>query len=178
MFPASACSGICRTKSQQFPSEFHDNLFVAQFNTRSVTRHVLSRNGSTFRAANADFLTTDDPDFRPADILVDADGSLLVLDTGSWYVQHCPTGGIRQSPARGAIYRVRFDAAATLADPWGLTCDWQNASTGQLVSLLADPRWAVREKASRVLVGQRVRAIGPLAAVVQTPARLPPHRMR
>jgi putative membrane-bound dehydrogenase-like protein len=108
MFPASACSGMCRVESRQFPRDYHDNLFVAQFNTRSVTRHVLSRDGATFRAANSDFLTTDDPDFRPADVLEDADGSLLVLDTGSWYVQHCPTGGVRKSPAKGAIYRVRY----------------------------------------------------------------------
>ncbi|MHB8955106.1 MAG: PVC-type heme-binding CxxCH protein [Pirellulaceae bacterium] len=167
MFPASACSGMCRARSLQFPREYHDNLFVAQFNTRSVTRHVLSRDGSTFRSTNADFLTTDDPDFRPADVLEDADGSLLVVDTGSWYVQHCPTGGIRQSPAMGAIYRIRSRAAKQLADPWGLQLDWADPSTEQLVSLLSDPRPAVREKASRGLIRQGAPAIDPLTAVLR-----------
>ena len=78
-----------------------------------------------FPRGKPDFLTTDDPDFRPADVLEDADGSLLVLDTGSWYVQHCPTGGIRQSPAKGAIYRIRYSGVDRLADPWGLDVDWQ-----------------------------------------------------
>lgn len=170
MFPASACSGMCRVESRQSPRDYHDNLFVAQFNTRSVTRHVLSRDGATFRAANSDFLTTEDPDFRPADVLEDADGSLLVLDTGSWYVQHCPTGGIRKSPAKGAIYRVRYGPGNSPVDPWGRQIDWPNAPANRLASLLSDPRPAVRQKASRTLVRCGKNAIGPLAAVLRGPA--------
>ena len=45
MFPASACSGMCRILARQLPAAYHDDLLVAQFNTRNVTRHVLSREG-------------------------------------------------------------------------------------------------------------------------------------
>ena len=53
-------------------------------------------------------------------MLEDADGSLLVVDTGSWYVQHCPTGKIRVSPAKGAIYCIRYAAKQRPTDPRGL----------------------------------------------------------
>jgi len=113
IYPAVALSGIVRYRGAAFPTRWHDVLFTAQFNTRKVSAHRLARHGSTFRAQDEDFLTTDDPDFHPSDVLEDVDGSLLVVDTGAWYVHHCPTGRIRKAPARGAIYRVRFiDAGA------------------------------------------------------------------
>jgi putative heme-binding domain-containing protein len=120
MFPAVALSGLARYDGGQFPAEFRGNLFSAKHNSRSVGRHVLHRIGSTFRSDDSDFLTTEDPDFHPSDVLLDRDGSLLVLDTGSWYTDHCPTGKIRKSPAKGGIYRVRYkgpERRATTNDP-------------------------------------------------------------
>lgn len=166
MLPAAACSGMCRLRSRTPPREHHDNLFVAQFNLRNVTRHAVSRAGATFRTDDAVFLATDDPDFRPSDVLEDADGSLLVVDTGSWYVQHCPTGGIRGSPAQGGIYRVRHTAAARPADPWGLRIDWRAATAGALAALLADPRPAVRDRAQATLVQRGGDAVAAVAAVL------------
>ena len=106
-FPAVALSGLERYRGTAFPAEYRGNLFSAQHNTRKVGRHVLVPDGSTFRSEDSDFLTSEDPDFHPSDVLEDADGSLLVVDTGAWYVQHCPTGRIRASRSRGGIYRVR-----------------------------------------------------------------------
>ena len=37
-----------------------------------------------------DFLKSSSIDFHPADILEDADGSLLLLDTGGWLSWGCP----------------------------------------------------------------------------------------
>src|SRR4029450_8892966 len=66
---------------------------------------------STFRSDDSDFLATDDPDFHPSDVLLDRDGSLLVLDTGSWYTDHCATGKIRNSRAKAGISPVRYTGA-------------------------------------------------------------------
>jgi putative heme-binding domain-containing protein len=108
LFPAVALSGLMRYEGAMFPGEMHGNLFAAEHNSRKVSRHVLVREGSTFRAEAHEFLSTDDPDLHPSDVLQAPDGSMLVLDTGSWYIHHCPTGRIRKSPAAGGIYRVRF----------------------------------------------------------------------
>lgn len=108
LYPAVALSGLLRYDGHNFPEHMRDNLFSAQHNSRKVQRHVLIREGPSYRVEDHDFLTTDDPDFHPSDVLEAPDGSLLVLDTGSWYTQHCPTGKIRNSQSRGGIYRIAY----------------------------------------------------------------------
>jgi putative membrane-bound dehydrogenase-like protein len=149
LFPAVALSGLLRYRGAAFPREMQGNLFSAQHNARRVARHVLERQGSTFRSESFDFVASEDPDFHPSDVLESADGSLLVVDTGGWYVQHCPTGKIRNSRSPGGIYRVRARAAAALPDPWGLRIAWKGMEPEGLAALLRDPRPAVRDLAQR-----------------------------
>ncbi len=111
LLPAVAHSGLTRLRMTGFPSDWRDDLFVAEHNTRKVTRHELRREGSTFAATNADFAVGEHPDFHPSDVLEAPDGSLLIVDTGGWYVEHCPTGRIRDSRAPGGIYRARWTKA-------------------------------------------------------------------
>jgi putative heme-binding domain-containing protein len=168
LFPAVAVSGLTEDRGPTFPAEFRGNLFSAQHNARRVGRHVLVANGSSFRSEDHDFLTSADPDFHPSDVLQAADGSLLVVDTGSWYTQHCPTGNIRQSTAPGGIYRVRWKAAASVRDPWGGAEDWASASYKRLIALLSNERPAVRDRAHLALVARGEAAVAPLAAALQT----------
>ncbi len=154
LFPAVAVSGTALLRASAFPEEMRGGLFTAQHNSRKVMRHALAREGSSFRSEDHDFVTSDDPDFHPSDVLEDADGSLLVVDTGAWYVQHCPTGRIRNSRAPGGIWRVRRAGAAPAGDPWGLRIDWARAPEADLAKLLADPRPAVQDRAQRTLVAR------------------------
>src|SRR5262249_32342427 len=131
-FPAVALSGLTRYRGTAFPADMRGNLFSAQHNARKVVRHVLMPDGSTYRTQDIDFVTSDDPDFHPSDVLEGADGSLLVVDTGSWYVHHCPTGQIRKTHAPGGIYRVRYSKAKPIEDPWGLKIDWKEAKSERL----------------------------------------------
>lgn len=85
--------------------------YVACFNTRSVRRVILEREGAGFRGRVEDFLESSDPDFHPTDVLEDADGSLLVLDTGGWFRIGCPTSRVEKPEVKGAIYRVRRKGA-------------------------------------------------------------------
>ena len=170
LYPAFALSGLARYEGTQFPAEFRGNLFSAQHNSRAVGRHVLVPDGSTFRAKDVPFVTTDDPDFHPSDVLEDADGSLLVVDTGSWYVHHCPTGSIRKTRAAGGIWRVRRAGADRPADPWGLKEDWAKATPERLCGLLADPRPAVRDRARLTLAARGKAAVPALAAALEKAA--------
>src|SRR6185436_7987435 len=81
MGPAAPC-GLARYESRRFGDEFQNNLFACQFNLHKVSRHVLVPDGSTFKTRDSDFLVSDNPDFHPTDVQEDADGSLLVVDTG------------------------------------------------------------------------------------------------
>ncbi|MEK7676064.1 MAG: HEAT repeat domain-containing protein [Verrucomicrobiota bacterium] len=154
LYPAVALSGLTLYRGQAFPPEMRDNLFSAQHNARKVGRHVILPLGATFRTEEADFVGSDDPDFHPSDVLEDADGSLLIVDTGGWYVQHCPTGKIRPSQAPGGIYRVRFKAAPRVPDPWGLQLNWTNVAAKQVTPRIEDTRPAVRDRAQRWLASR------------------------
>jgi putative membrane-bound dehydrogenase-like protein len=168
-FPAVALSGLERYRGTAYPAEYRGNLFSAQHNARRVGRHVLIPDGSSFRSEDTDFLTSDDPDFHPSDVLEDADGSLLVVDTGGWYVQHCPTGRIRQSQSRGGIYRIRGAGAPRPDDPRGQGLGWGTRPVGQLAELLADPRPLVRERAGRELTGRGIAAVVTLGGILRGP---------
>jgi putative membrane-bound dehydrogenase-like protein len=168
-FPAVALSGLERYRGGAFPAGYRGNLFSAQHNARAVGRHVLVPDGSTFRSEDSDFVTSDDPDFHPSDVLEDADGSLLVVDTGAWYVQHCPTGRIRSAHSRGGIYRVRWAAAERLDDSRGVSIAWPRLSVGRLAGLLSDRRAAVRDRAVVALSARGAEAIPPLGDLLCGP---------
>ncbi len=159
MFPAVALSGLVRYEGSVFGREFRDNLFSAQHNARCIGRHILKNTRTTFTSEDSQFITSDDPDFHPSDVLEDADGSLIIVDTGGWYVQHCPTGKIRNSRAPGAIYRVRRDDAPKIDDPRGVKIDWDKLSATDLVQLLSDNRPTVAHRAQRSLVTLGVDAV-------------------
>jgi putative membrane-bound dehydrogenase-like protein len=144
-------AGLTRYASPAFGAGYRDSFFAAMFNLRKVTRHVLVPSGSTFTTRDEDFLVSDDRDFHPTDVIEDADGSLLVVDTGPWYKLCCPTSQLAKPVVLGAIYRIRRIGADKPRDPRGLTLDWPSMSIDRLVAMLDDPRPVVRDKAVRQL---------------------------
>jgi putative membrane-bound dehydrogenase-like protein len=110
MGPAAPC-GLHRYESDQFGKEYENNVFCCQFNMRKVSRHVLVPAGSTFTTKDSDFVVSDNLDFHPTDVIEDADGSLLVIDTGGWYKLCCPTSQLVKPDVTGAIYRVKKTGA-------------------------------------------------------------------
>ena len=147
---AAAPSGLTRYASRVFGKEFENNLFATLFNMRKVTRHILEPDGATYRTLDSDFLVSDQLDFHPTDVLEDADGSLLIVDTGGWYKLCCPTSQLPKPDVLGAIYRVRKRQATKLADPRGLQLDW-GVSAAELAARLDDPRVVVRRRAVAIL---------------------------
>ncbi len=108
-------------RSAVFGRDYTDNHFVCYFNLRKVSRHVLVPDGATFKTIDTDFLTSDSPDFHPTDVLEDADGSLLIVDTGGWYKICCPSSQLAKPDVLGSIYRIRKNGAprapAKITDP-------------------------------------------------------------
>ncbi len=147
----AAPSGFHRYESSAWGPEYRDNLFSTCFNLRKVTRHVLSPQGATYSATSEDFVSTDDIDFHPTDVIEDADGSLIILNTGGWYKLCCPTSQLHKPDILGCIYRLRKVDAQPTVDPRGLQLEWQAAAPETLVPRLDDPRPAVRERAIRTL---------------------------
>jgi putative heme-binding domain-containing protein len=146
----SAPSHLTVYRSDAFGDDFRSNIFISHFNTRSVTRSRLTPDGSTFRADNEPFLVSTSPDFHPCGIIEDADGSLLVIDTGGWFKIGCPTSSM-QPEVLGGIYRVRRKDQPSPPDPRGTRIAW-DAESAELVKFLADDRFVVRDRAINTLV--------------------------
>ena len=94
-------AGLTRYASSVFGREYRDTFFAAMFNLRKVTRHVLEARGATFTTHDTDFVVSEDRDFHPTDVIEDADGSLLVVDTGPWYKLCCPTSQLAKPETLG-----------------------------------------------------------------------------
>jgi putative membrane-bound dehydrogenase-like protein len=164
--PAAAC-GLCRYESDDFGLDYRDNLFATSFNLHKVTRHVLKPDGATFSASNDDFLVCDSVDFHPTDVIEDADGSLLVIDTGGWYKLCCPTSQFAKPDVLGTIYRVKRIGGAHIEDPRGLKIDWSSLNPDGLAKLLEDPRPFVRRRAVHELGDRGAKAIDAITAVLR-----------
>jgi putative membrane-bound dehydrogenase-like protein len=141
----AAPSGLMRAESDALGCR--DNLFTACFNLRKIARHKLRPEGASFSDVTDDFIASDDHDFHPTDVLEDADGSILVVDTGGWYKLCCPTSQLVKPDVLGAIYRVRRKDAPKIEDPRGLKLAWPSLTPDDLAGLIGDARPAVRRRA-------------------------------
>ncbi|MFK8111716.1 MAG: PVC-type heme-binding CxxCH protein [Rubripirellula sp.] len=158
------------------------DLILTEFNTRRVSRHQLAKSGSSHSAETSTFIESDQSDFHPTDVIEDADGSLLVADTGSWYMICCPTSKIAKPNVLGAIYRMQkksergigFQPVKSRAptggkpipptDARGLMLDWNEPQ----VDWLADQRPAVVKRAIDALAAENN-----IDALRSSPARIP-----
>src|SRR5256885_691635 len=146
MGPAAPC-GLTRYESSAFGREYEDNLFACAFNLHKVMRFVLEPDGATFKARDFDFVASDNTDFHPTDVIEDADGSLLVVDTGGWYKLCCPTSQLSKPDVLGAIYRVRkIDASRKPAprkratdEVWAATRAGNRAAVRGMLNKSKDP---------------------------------------
>ena len=159
----AAPAGLTVRESALTDDDLFGELLVAQFNLQKVSRHRLVTDGAGLKTVDSDLLVADRPDFHPTDVIEDADGSLLVIDTGGWYTLCCPTSHIDQSEATGGIYRLTpprgaVADSATAVDEANRPSrqallsaigeiDWQRATADQLAERLGDHRPLVRQQA-------------------------------
>ncbi|MEM7014099.1 MAG: PVC-type heme-binding CxxCH protein, partial [Verrucomicrobiota bacterium] len=103
-----AVSGMTIIQQPAIGDEYVGNIFTSLFNTGKVARTQLTQRGGTWEhAATEDFLEIHDPDIHITDVMEDADGTLLVIDTGGWFRIGCPTSQVAKPEIPGAIYRIR-----------------------------------------------------------------------
>ncbi len=165
-FGPGAPAGLTRVESGALGEDVRDNFFACLFNLHKVTRHILEPAGATFRTRDSDFLVSNNTDFHPTDVIEDADGSLLVVDTGGWYKLCCPTSQLAKPDVLGAIYRVKRKGAPRIADPRGLELAWSKMDAGALTALLTDPRPVVIERATAQLAKLGAGAVDALSGLL------------
>ncbi|HEV7869041.1 MAG TPA: hypothetical protein VGO90_15245, partial [Chthoniobacteraceae bacterium] len=147
--PAAPC-GITR---------YGRDLLVAQFNLRTVSRHIVIPDGATYRTEDSVFLTCEHPDFHPTDVLQAPDGSVLVVDTGGWYKLCCPTSQLAKPDVPGGIYRMRkAGGEIPTACPTPRWTTGDAADTGLQIANLREGNPHVRRRAAEAL--GRAQAVG------------------
>jgi putative membrane-bound dehydrogenase-like protein len=144
--------GLVFYESPHLDDDLKNNLFVCNFNLHKITRHVLKQNGATFKTVDSDFLVSENTDFHPTDVLEDADGSLIVVDTGGWYKLCCPTSQLYKPDVLGGIYRIRRTAWSNVKDPRGLNIEWTKLNATEQVKFFDDHRPVVVKRAIHELV--------------------------
>lgn len=152
--------GIVYYAADQFPAEFRDTIFIGNPVTGRINHDRLQQFGSTYRAIEQpDFLSCDDPWFRPVDIALAPDGSLYIADFYNRIIGHyeVPLDHPGRDRQRGRIWRIVYkgndnNAAAAAPDLTALDCQ-------QLIDQLATENLTVRTLATHQLAER----IGPQA---------------
>lgn len=162
-----APSSLLRYRGTHFGEEYRGDYFISYFNTHKVDHVQVQRADATFQASNKPFLTSSSRDFRPCDLLEDVDGSLLVVDTGGWFIHGCPSSRIAKPEILGAIYRIKREGGKKEIDPRGDQVDWKPSDRSRWMELLGDSRPFVRDRAITELAGAGEKSIETLRHVVQ-----------
>jgi len=146
---SSAIAGIAHYSAAQFPREFRDTLYNGNPVTRRVNRARLDWRGSSPTAVRqADFLTSDDPSFRPVQVKLGPDGALWVADFYNPIIGHyeVPLTHPARDRSHGRLWRVVWRgldgavAAPTLPN-------LAREKTASLVARMSDPNLVVRSLA-------------------------------
>ncbi len=161
-----APSGIGRYRNTILGEDFKDNFFTVQFNTHQVLRHNIQRAGGSFTLENEAFLWTENTDFHPTDVLESGDGSLLVVETGGWFILGCPLSQVSKPQLKGGIYRIRKKDAPKIEDPYGNNIEWESLNVDNLISYIEDPRPFVVDRAMEGLIAKRDASVESLSQLL------------
>jgi putative membrane-bound dehydrogenase-like protein len=115
--PSGACfwtgANALAPAGQAWSADVADlHYLVSLYNSRKIARFALKAEGSTWRADEHDFLTVERAGAHLSDVIEAPDGSLLVLDTGTWY-SHCPSSLLDGGNVPGRVYRIRRTGEGT-----------------------------------------------------------------
>ncbi len=150
---STSIAGIAAYAADTYPAEFRGNLFNGNPVTRRVNRARLDWTGSTPKAVRVeDFLTSDDPQFRPVQVKLGPDGALWIADFYNPIIGHyeVPLTHPARDRSRGRIWRVVWRGLDGRADVPGLP-RLANADVATLTRALQAPNLVLRALAANEL---------------------------
>src|SRR5207248_3555843 len=151
----TAIAGIVYYAADHFPKEYRDTLFIGNVVTNRINHDRLEPHGSTLKALlQPDFLSCDDPWFRPVDIKLGPDGALYIADFYNRIIGHyeVPLTHPGRDKERGRIWRIVYRGPKDQGKPVPPRGDWSKASIPELIDDLGHPNLVVRMKATNQLV--------------------------
>src|SRR5437016_574087 len=147
------CPGVEILSSRHFPAENQGNLLVPNvIGFQGILQYKLEDKDSSFTGTEVEpILYSSDPNFRPSDIKIGADGAIYFLDRQNPIMGHMQHN--LRDPSRdrthGRIYRVTYEGR-NLLDPVKIAGE----PIEKLLDVLKEPEDRVRYRA-RIELGSR-----------------------
>lgn len=108
---STGIAGVVYYAADQFPPEYRGTIFIGNPVTGRVNHDRLEHHGSSPHAVELpDFLSCDDPWFRPVDLKLGPDGALYIADFYNCIIGHyeVPLTHPRRDRERGRIWKVYY----------------------------------------------------------------------
>jgi putative heme-binding domain-containing protein len=172
---STAIAGIASYHASYFPEDYLGNLFNGNPVTRRVNRVRLEWTGSTPKAVRQpDFLTCDDPSFRPVQVRLGPDGALWIADFYNPIIGHyeSPLTHPDRDRSHGRIWRVVWHGEDYARRTPPVAPDLTRLDAPGLVAALGDSNLAVRVLATHELV-ERVGGDAARSALAAAPVPAP-----
>lgn len=168
---STGIAGISYYADDRFPPSYRDGLFIGNPVTGRINHDRIAWMGSSPRGdAQPDFLTCDDPWFRPVDLKLGPDGALYIADFYSPMIAHSldAADDARRDRSRGRIWRIVY-VGTPAASRSQLAPNLADAPLTKLIEYLRHPNLVVRTHATHELA-DRVRqpAIEPLTHLLES----------
>ena len=168
---STGIAGVVSYAAEQFPEPWRGTVFIGNVVTSRINHDRVDWHGSTpVGVLQPDFLTSDDPWFRPVDLEVGPDGALYVADFYNKIIGHyeVPLTHPGRDRERGRIWRIVYRGDEPHEAPEGLSPNWSELPVPALIDQLAHPNLAVRLRTADVLADHPEAKVnlGMLAAVL------------
>jgi putative membrane-bound dehydrogenase-like protein len=154
-------AGLLIYNDTRFPEEFRGLLLYPDVFRKLIRAYRVERQGATFAVTEEfEFLKSDDPLFRPCQMVLGPDGAMYVVD---WRTDSGGAGRLWGDGRHGRIYRLTWagtkDRPALPTRPMDSWAKIGKMSDADLFKTLAGPEASDRAKAQRELVrrGERHR---------------------
>jgi hypothetical protein len=168
---STAIAGIMVYDADQFPAVYRGNTFIGNVVTSRVNRDSLTHKGSSpIGNEEPDFLSTDDPWFRPNQVILGPDGAMWVSDFYNRIIAHyeVPLDHPGRDRERGRIWRIVYKGTAD-KEPAPIMRDWSKATPQELCDGLADHNLTTRILVMNELVDRCGKdAIEPVREMMKT----------
>jgi putative heme-binding domain-containing protein len=117
---STAICGPMLIRDTSWPAEYQGQMLVGNVMTSRINRDRIEWRGSSSKGIEMpDFLTSEDPWFRPVDLQWGPDGALYIADFYNRIIGHyeVPLTHPGRDRERGRIWRVVYKGAATFLSP-------------------------------------------------------------